>query len=188
MNLETKSKRVSLVISLKGMEQCDILEMDRNLYEVLTEGDYTRFAFILHDRDTLDSGEVKTPHFHIYIESGSTARLGTYLNRMAKELKVNPLAISIQKVSEPESVIQYLIHKNAPDKFQYPRDEIRTNLDKDTLDLILDTESIAWNVDYLVHVIKECEGCVYLIIKTIGLERYRQYRKVIMDLMGNYKA
>lgn len=186
MKLETKAKRISAVISLDGYDDPDaIFSIKGKILDWLHEEKATRFAYILHDADNRDDGTPKLPHIHIYAEFPcSGRRLGTYLNLMAGSLGINPFAISIERANDPEEVIKYLIHKNAPEKYQYSADEVITNIPKDEFDMIINSESVAFTVDYVIDTWKTCGGVMRDFIRIIGIERYRMYRPVIYDILG----
>lgn len=186
MKLETKAKRISAVITLKGMDDpADIMAVKGCLLDFVKEQDAVRYAFILHDRDVTEDGEEKSPHIHLYAEfRNSGRRLGTWLNEIANYTVLNPLAVSIDKANDPEAVIQYLIHKNAPEKYQYPVDELITNIPKDEIEMIMSRESTAFTVDYILSTWKQCQPFKADFIRVIGLERYRLYRNVIKDILG----
>ena len=171
MKLETKSKTIFAVVTLGGHDDDSayFFEMAQSIYKVMDEIGAVRYAFILHDRDYHEDGTLKTPHFHIYAETNASGkRLGTYLNEIAKGLGVNTLAVSIDKPTDKEACIQYLIHKNAPEKVQYNLEEVRTNIPMDELKAIMEHETTAWSVDYIREVWTTTEGNKWKFIKVIA--------------------
>lgn len=186
MKLESKAKRISAVLTLKGMDDpADVMAVKGCILEFLKEEDAQRYAFILHDCDINAEGEEKTPHIHLYAEfTASGRRLGTYLNLLASYTLLNPLAISVEKATDPEAVIQYLIHKNAPEKYQYPVEQVITNIPKDELEMIMSHEDTAFTVDYIQSVWNDTKPFKADFIRIIGLERYRLYRNVIKDILS----
>lgn len=76
-----------------------------------------------HDKDVKeDTGEVK-PHYHIQIYGNIQKSLKSW----AKHLEVDINKIEIIKYKK--QAIQYLIHKNQKNKYQYEKEIIRSNFD-----------------------------------------------------------
>ena len=92
----------------------DTPNLDKTLLTVRQMGAY---AYILHDKD-----EGVKPHYHFYIEFPSPRSFPSVADDL--EIPINQL----QKVISKKGILQYLIHKNEPEKFQYPIESIETNL------------------------------------------------------------
>ena len=183
MALSDRTQKVNFVISLKGMEdEGSKFEFKNLVYTALSSFNCPEFAFILHDLDTAEDGTLKTPHIHIYAKFQKVKRLGTFLNDLARALEINPLAISVEKCVSMESSVQYLIHKNDLEKYQYSMQEIVTNIPREELALLLDRPVEAFNVDFIIESWKASSNQAEF-VKRIGLERYRLYRNVIQDLV-----
>lgn len=82
------------------------------------------FAFVQHDKD-----EGKKEHYHIALQTHYTLSS----ERIAKDFGVNENAVekakSTRKTHKFDDVLLYLIHKNAPDKYQYSTDEVTASFD-----------------------------------------------------------
>ena len=104
-------------------------------YEILTTS--YDFASILHDKDIYsemditseikkygqakhDVGELKKPHYHIIISTGNNPKWNTAL---AKELGIE--VRFIEKIKKVERALEYLIHYNDEDKYQYDVEEVQ---------------------------------------------------------------
>lgn len=90
--------------------------------------DIKDFAFICHDRDIKDDGTPKEIHFHIVIhlynpKSYDVVRKWFYDSDISPD-KQNTL---IKPVIDLKAALDYLTHKNDPDKAQYDSSEIITN-------------------------------------------------------------
>lgn len=111
---------------------------DRNLLLVLYEEDKTHkkaidkiktsydYAMICHDKDTDENGEIKKPHYHVVLKFKNPK----WNTSLADELGITP-----NYIEEPRSLkksLEYLIHYNEPEKYQYSIDEVSGNL-KDML-------------------------------------------------------
>lgn len=79
------------------------------------------WAYILHDRDTDDNGELKKPHIH-WIGRATPRTLSVVSNFLG--LPEN----DIEVVKNFDNMVMYLIHLNDIDKFQYSPDDVETNL------------------------------------------------------------
>lgn len=118
------------------------------------------YAFIYHDKDIyfndiLDDkneilhkkGDLKVPHFHIYLKLKSN-RYADEIKRwfMPKELiDENGLSYNClsQKVKSSFACIEYLTHKNEPEKYQYSENDIISY----NIDSVLDNDSIDNSID-----------------------------------------
>lgn len=92
-----------------------------------------RFAYILHDQDYFtsddcevesDIGKKKKDHVHVVFFWDNSYQLGYIANKIG--LPSNYL----QKTESRTGAIQYLIHKNNPEKHQYNISDIWTNIEK----------------------------------------------------------
>lgn len=85
------------------------------------------WAYITHDKDKDDDGMIIKPHIH-------------FIGRN-KEDVITPKGVcyhlgipesALQQIHYWKSAVQYLIHKNAPDKYQYGIEEVTSNFDIST--------------------------------------------------------
>lgn len=80
-------------------------------------------VYILHDKDTLEDGTLKKPHTHILIRFEQVKSI----NALAKELGIQPNNINWK--SDWKLSVQYLIHLNNKEKYQYPYTDVVANTD-----------------------------------------------------------
>ncbi len=92
-------------------------------------------CYITHDRDTDEDGEIKKAHVHAVM----TFKNARYQKSVASELGIE--ANYLEKVSNLDSYLLYLVHYDEPDKFQYSIDDVKGAL-KGKLDRLLKSESI----------------------------------------------
>ena len=78
------------------------------------------YAYISHDKDVKEDGEPKTPHFHLYIYYQNAKTL----NSMCTKFN----GAHIEKPNNREYCIQYLIHRNNTEKYQYDSKEVISNI------------------------------------------------------------
>lgn len=174
-NLDLKTKYHSLVISDRD-GSIDPSQLSWYLSERCEQ-----WAFIYHDKDADEAGELKTPHYHIVAVFPSSMRLSTPIRQLAQTLKVDPTAISNRRMYDTQLALQYLIHKNDPDKFQYERAAIHASWNWDELDAILDAESDGLNFEKVCDIVDNSTN-LRQVIQKVGFSYYHLYRNVILDL------
>lgn len=79
------------------------------------------WAYILHDKDVDEKGELKKPHIH-WVARATPRCLSVVSNFLG--LPEN----DIEVVKNFDNMVMYLIHLNDIDKFQYSPDDVETNL------------------------------------------------------------
>lgn len=89
------------------------------------------YAFIKHDQDKNEQGELLKSHYHIALDFGRSfeiERLIKWFPSVASNLPA-----FVQPVKAWSSVLQYLIHANNPEKHQYSPDNVISNFDWQTV-------------------------------------------------------
>lgn len=95
-------------------EHVKVLENIKLLYE--------SYAFILHDKDTYDdTDDIKKEHWHVVLKFKNQR----YRTAVASELNLD---IRFIKGCSLDKSLEYLIHFNNEDKFQYSIDEVQGSL------------------------------------------------------------
>lgn len=79
-------------------------------------------AYILHDKDVTEEGELKKPHWHVVIRFNNA----TWASSICKELGIEQNYI--EETKKFDNAMQYLIHYNDTDKAQYDVNEVKGNL------------------------------------------------------------
>lgn len=102
-----RAKSFNLVLYPEDESHVKALERIKSTYD---------YAYILHDMDTDDNGEIKKEHWHVVIRF-TNARWNTAL---AKDLGITPNYIE-ESQSFKKSLL-YLIHYYEPEKYQYSID------------------------------------------------------------------
>lgn len=139
------------------------------------------YGYALHDRDTLEDGTLKTLHLHLIFTLKKRTRKSTIINALAKTTGVNPLAVSVQKATSFEGCMQYLIHLNDSDKFQYSREDLVTNLEPEELEMVLTSNTTG--LDYsTVRSICLTANSLLDVIEQVGISTYQHYRSSIIDI------
>lgn len=83
------------------------------------------FAFILHDRDEKEDGTLKTPHFHICLHLNNVYKIRQVIDWFKEVTDQN---VFCELMLYKTRAFQYLCHQNSPDKYQYPENEVVTDL------------------------------------------------------------
>ena len=84
-----------------------------------------QYAYILHDKDLDDDGQLKKPHYHLYLNFGQN---NVQFEHAAKWFDTSPNKVERIKTSKLFT-LQYYLHKNEPGKHQYPLEALRANFD-----------------------------------------------------------
>ena len=137
---------------MKYYELRDLYEENINCADLLTilqNNDTLEYYFILHNKDTFDDdifnengelihkkGELKKPHYHCFIGFKDYDRK---TSSIVKEYYKN-LTLCIKPVLSIKKSIQYLIHYNNKNKFQYDKNEIISNKMEFVNDCFIDNE------------------------------------------------
>jgi hypothetical protein len=102
----TLSIRLDIIEFIKQVEQCP------------------QYAWIIHDKDiNHETGELIEKHVHAYVEFPNPRSF-----KSVAEL-LNVPENQVQKVIDKNGILQYLIHKNQPEKYQYDFNDITSNFD-----------------------------------------------------------
>lgn len=92
-------------------------EIDTLVSKVIGVQDY--FAYIRHDKDTKDTGEVVEPHYHLILVF-KNARAFETIQRAFVGAHIEPTRNIV-------SAVNYLIHNGKPNKYSYEKTAIVTN-------------------------------------------------------------
>lgn len=92
---------------------------------------YSDYAYILHDRDYTETGEIKKPHYHVVLKFNNARSL----SGLAKELGIKENYISITHKSY-KYALKYLIHLDEENKTQYGVEEVKGNLKTELVKII----------------------------------------------------
>lgn len=140
------------------------------------------YAYIVHDLDTSEDGERITGHVHFVYKAKECRRLSTNLKEIADALGVDPLAVSVDKATSVAASMRYLIHKDDPQKHQYPLGNVVHNWKDDEFQRIYAArEKKEIDFDYLLSLVRRSRN-VTEVISVIGLGAYRYWRPVINDM------
>lgn len=147
--------------------------------------EFERYAFIEHEHDKKPStGEVEGVHYHICGDMyGSKIPFSTRLNTLCEFFGFdNSNGIQIDQYRSFEGALQYLTHKNQPDKSQHKPDEIYHNLTKEDFNIFYNADiGNVISFDLIYATCLQAHNIIE-VIKEIGVTNYRLFRAVIWDI------
>lgn len=108
-----------------------------DIKDVITNACLGRFdyAIMLHDSDVDEEGNLKKPHYHCAIWRPTTSTL-----KQIKGLFDISHAERPRYGSTLSDYISYMTHEKEPQKHQYPLDNLKTNVSRETLEKVLSSE------------------------------------------------
>lgn len=183
--MNSKSELFTLVIDqhdkLNGIEVTPAL-----LSAYLDNEDFIEYyAFILHDRDFNDEGQVKTPHYHVVLKCNSRYAKESIITDFAKNLKINRVCVKCKAYHDIYGAVQYLIHQNDTDKYQYKQTDIVSSSNAETEVYLIGQFEI--DINKLIDI---CIGSKSLteVYSTIGIKNSKLYHWVIKDIYSDIKT
>ena len=130
---KTRTMRSAFIrISATNNTKDGLVEYSKEQIKAMVEGfcdryTNTKYAYICHDKDKSPDGTVPT-HYHIYFKFKTPVHF-PYLK------EAFPYG-DIEKSRSANACVQYLIHKNNPEKTQYSKDEVITNFTQEQIDYL----------------------------------------------------
>lgn len=88
--------------------------------------DKGRFAYILHDKDKDNDGNLKPKHYHLYAKRNSMITAQS-IDNFCKSCNENLFYENLHYTDS--SILRYLIHKGDLDKYQYDINDVVCNFD-----------------------------------------------------------
>lgn len=177
-----QSRFYSIVFEKYDIEKKN--EIINNSLENVLKSICDLYAFINHDKDIKDNGENDREHIQCYVELKNRTYSKTLLKRLAYLLKINENRIGLRTRKRDDRIanIQYLIHLNDPEKYQYAPFEILTN-NRKLIDGILTNEVTELTAKTLLEIIDRHRSNKREIMLEIGLQAYNKYFRVIQDII-----
>lgn len=152
------------------------------------------YAYIIHKGDIdCTTGVVESTHLHcVYNLSNNNKRdrLSTTLNKLCKTMHYDSgIGIQIEQYDSFEGCLQYLTHKNNPEKTQHNKSEIVTNLDNDTFELYYNVDlKNVFSYERVLSCVLSSTNKLDLIRSLWGYySKNSTYRNVINDIWNEYK-
>lgn len=131
------------------------------------------WAIITHDKDQLPNGQLKPAHFHCVLTFSNATTIKSIADTIGVEMQY------VEKIrTTTKSARLYLIHRNNPEKYQYPPEDVKASFDYvsyvDDCPVKQKRESIAQRIES--GEIKQYNLCKYVTIDEYS-KNYRYYQK-----------
>ena len=182
MKLDTQRKQFNIVLNVPNGMSDDEFKDNLSFFTTMLTAQGAFYAYIRHDKDIKDDGELKTLHYHIVLCLKSRKRVSSVLYMFVDSLKIPNECVQIEEVLSLPACIQYLIHKNDIGKYQYSWQDIYTNFTDDDLQMYLseDTQTQVTPA-YLYRLVNMGLSDVEIMFK-IGVSFYNLYKPTIKML------
>lgn len=192
-NLNQQTKEFSFVLNLPNCEKYDLKYLLTKVEEYVRSNS-EEYYYIVHDKDVLEDGTLKTIHIHLLYRTNSknVIRLKTELHRLTEFIYGNDTdkllcTISIDKWRNHDYGIQYLTHRNDVGKHQYSIEEVFTNDIEYLTDVMnMEVDSKTLDVESIYNLCIQCNSRIELYTR-IGLTNCRNYRNIINDIWEDVK-
>lgn len=145
---------------------------------------FDTWCYILHDKDTDEKGELKKPHVHLMGTKSKSVRYSTVCNALGVPLSAMTMPNDKKGMRQTmRGSVRYCLHLDHPDKYQYPFEELVSNLSQDMLDKYLERGNEKENresnaLDEMIEYCREHRWHV----TTLNLLRFCQSN----DILGYY--
>lgn len=177
-SLNTQTKQFNIIINTPTRDNIYIKRLATFLdNEIKNRCSGMVYTYIEHDNDYLGD-KLKTYHIHLLIWNYGKTRLLTLLNRIADALQIDNTIIQIDIMRDIVGSVQYLVHKNDCDKYQYEVSNIKTNLTSNELETYINSANEYLTADRLINLCDEIPNRI-LLLKAIGLKDFKLYFHII---------
>lgn len=120
-----KTKEKSLKLRMCEVIQQKAYLSEEKIKEALNRKCIRKYAYILHDKDIDEHGNLKEAHWHIMLQFNDSQDT----KYIAKWFDIEMQYISKSHSKRFDSMLAYLIHYNDGSKFQYSPQEVKANFD-----------------------------------------------------------
>lgn len=147
---------------------------------------YEKWALIVHKEDIDPQTKAVIPTHYHYVGIGNKKKtpMSCYLNALSKALKCKDNnGIEFDSYRSLEASLQYLIHKNNPEKTQHKLEEvIFAGWSKEELTTFITADTTGLDLDRIVAICESSNNIVE-VIREVGFGYYAKYRSVILDIL-----
>lgn len=173
------TKRVKKIENIRSRKWCIEVNPGASCYEdfenIVAQETNCQFYYILHDKDNDE-----LPHYHLVIN---------YKNaHFFNSLRLKYYGAHLETCNYLNLSIQYLIHKNNPEKYQYDVSSICTNDVFESVDFMLSTQDFE-KLDTPSLLQSIASGEVYNITSAClkyGIGQVQSKRSLIKDLVNEF--
>ena len=155
------------------------------------------WAYVLHDKDLLDNGELKTAHYHIVLLFNKAINKMTLINDLARFFIISKDAISVREIKSVRCSLLYLSHLKLNDDNTFVVIDNKHYYDLDSLvisdkhyfnDILYGVVNLDLtnnlDIEALINLCASTNSLVY-IYRKIGLANAKKYRFIIKDLLDS---
>lgn len=155
---------------------------------------FSQYAYILHDKDqkeieassslvplgvSEEFTRLKTAHVHFLVLSPNRRRVDAVFKDIARLLGLPVNCVSAQVCENISSSLQYMIHYQQPNKYQYSFDDIRaSNYSWLVSNFRSDESTFTY---FLLNEIEKSQGDYVSLIQGIGVSFGRKYKDIIYN-------
>ena len=134
-----------------------------------------KYLYILHDKDKKEDGTPKNPHRHVYLHFNN-ARC---FDNIAKWFGL-PVSFVSKIKGRFGDAVEYALHRNAPEKYQYPASDAVANFDfEKTIEQNQEYKAKRQNLANIIADIETGEIKRYNIVDKVSMADYVRYEKQI---------
>lgn len=135
-----------------------------------------KYCYILHDKDKVNDETPKSAHYHIFLQFKDMVDFSV----VAKAFDIEMNYIKKIMAKSYAQAIPYLIHANAPDKFQYNVEEVKANFDyKKAIENYKNKTNGTKRLDEIKEQIESGIIREYNVNEYVTMEEYAKYKTII---------
>lgn len=178
LTLDSQRSQFNVVLS-------DLTRCKSSIQEICDKLSSLGFMYFgcVHDKDVKENGEKKLTHCHIVLLSMKRLRVKQVINYFVDIAKTNFENVQVDEVVSTSSCIQYLIHLNDSNKYQYSREELFSNNPSQADAYLIETpKSNELTTQALFDFIFKDKLSRIELCYAIGIGKYQHYKSTIEDL------
>lgn len=159
-------------------------KFEENLAEYVNRYDYVEYSYIYHNVLEIDDAD-KSGHIHLVLYFRGSVRSKDTIKSIFKGAHVD-----LTNKNRYKRCIQYLIHKNDKNKYQYSPKDIHTNISQVDLYDIINSTGYDFEIfeatmleDYMNDCLNSSLPNMYYFINRFGIDAIKPYYFIIKDLL-----
>ena len=185
---KTKHKIWLLSIEAQAKEKTSIIEeLEAYQATLLKSVDFCFVATIIHDKDFKDNGEARKSHAHAFFELEDTKTLKQTLTLLKTALNCNEEQLSLEPTNSDILGVQYLTHKNQPQKAQYDFEKIKTNNNELLIARYSKTYQKPQSEEELLKEAFENSKTLWDFTQKVGFQQANKYRSMFNQIKQEKK-
>ena len=177
----TQSKNWLIIVEKNiKLENGSVIDFDIDRFTIFLKTSCEFFAYMLHDKDVDENGEVVRSHYHFVVKLKKRSRKSTLINAISKFCDISSNAIGVTYDYNITLSIRYLAHFDNKEKYQYDFYKIESSSRSFVLSCLdLDTEQFDISATYLTYLIIDLKMSVNDLLNTLGINTFQKYYKAI---------